>query len=94
MANSLWIETYPSGRSEYLRFEVSDHRPIVSSFYPVKKKLKGIFRYDRRLRDNLEIKDLILEAWSSTRTEAVETRISRCRAAIIKWHKQQQLNSQ
>lgn len=44
MANSSWIEAYPSGRSEYLRFEGSDHRPIVVSFDPVKKKQKGLFQ--------------------------------------------------
>jgi len=40
MSNSSWVEAYPSGRSEYLRFEGSDHRPIVTSFDPVRRNKK------------------------------------------------------
>lgn len=32
MSNSTWAEEYPSGRSEYLKFEGSDHRPIITIF--------------------------------------------------------------
>lgn len=62
MANSEWSIAYPSGRSEYLRFEGSDHRPLVTSFDPLKKIRKGRFRYDRRLRENPEVHSLIREA--------------------------------
>ncbi|KAG7600499.1 Reverse transcriptase zinc-binding domain [Arabidopsis suecica] len=94
MANSSWAEAYPTGRSEYLRFEGSDHRPIVTSFDPVKKKSKGLFRYDRRLRENEEVKQLVLKAWNLEESASVEKRIGNCRSAIIKWHKETQLNSQ
>ena len=94
MANSEWAENYPSGRSEYLRFEGSDHRPIVTSFEPVKKRQKGIFRYDRRLKDNEEVKKLLQEAWNAEINASVERRISHCRRAIIMWHKETQHNSQ
>ncbi|KAL1208842.1 hypothetical protein V5N11_010520 [Cardamine amara subsp. amara] len=50
MANSSWIEEFPSGRCEYMRFEGSDHRPVLTRFDTEKKKSKGLFRYDRRLR--------------------------------------------
>ena len=52
MSNSAWAEAYPSGRSEYLRFEGSDHRPVITHFDLKKKKKQGIFRYDRRLKEN------------------------------------------
>ena len=94
MANSEWIMAYPSGRSEYLRFEGSDHRPLVTSFDPKKKNRKGIYRYDRRLKDNEEVKTLVLEAWNSNSLASVDLRISACRTAIIKWSKNQHLNSQ
>ena len=29
MSNNSWLECFPSGRAEYLRFEGSDHRPLV-----------------------------------------------------------------
>lgn len=94
MANSSWIEAYPSGRSEYLRFEGSDHRPTVISFDPVKKKQKDLFRYDRRLRDNPEVKELVRSAWNLPNSDSVEKRISNCRLAIITWNREQHLNSQ
>lgn len=49
MGNSAWTEMFPKGRSEYLQFEGSDHRTVVSYFAQGIKQ-KGIFRYDRRLR--------------------------------------------
>lgn len=84
MANSAWAEEYPSGRSEYLSFEGSDHRPIITSFDPIKKKRKGLFRYDRRLKGNEEVKELITNAWNSYQNSSVEQRISHYRAVIIK----------
>ena len=32
LVNSSWSELYPSGRCEYLRFDSSDHRPIITLF--------------------------------------------------------------
>lgn len=32
MSNTEWALTYPSGRSEYLPFEGSDHRPLITFF--------------------------------------------------------------
>lgn len=94
MSNSAWAETYPSGRSEYLKFEGSDHRPLVTFFDLKKKKSKSLFRYDRRLRNNPEVTDLIVQAWQAQVLESVEKKLSRCRVAIIKWNMEQQLNSQ
>ncbi|CAA7062291.1 unnamed protein product [Microthlaspi erraticum] len=44
LSNNEWAELFPSGRCEYLRFEGSDHRPIVSYFGPTRKKRKSSFR--------------------------------------------------
>ncbi|CAA7031134.1 unnamed protein product [Microthlaspi erraticum] len=93
MSNSSWAEEYPSGRSEYLKFEGSDHRPIVTIFDPLRKRKKGLFRYDRRLRNNEEVQSLVFKAWNTSATDAVETKITRCRSAIIKWNKEKHLNS-
>lgn len=64
MANSSWSDLFPNGRAHYLKFEASDHRPLVSTFDSKKKKSSRIFRYDRRLRDNEEISTLISKIWS------------------------------
>ncbi|XP_019096503.1 PREDICTED: uncharacterized protein LOC109130876 [Camelina sativa] len=93
MANSDWVMAYPSGRSEYLRFEGSDHRPLVTSFDPVKKYRKNLFRYDRRFKDNPEVSQLIFQAWNSDPTASIDHRLHLCRVAIIKWSKEQLLNS-
>lgn len=94
MANSDWIIAYPSGRSKYLRFEGSDHRPIVTSFDPAQPKKKIIFRYDRSLKGNPEITALVLDTWKSNNKTTVDHRIHLCRSAIIKWSKDHHLNSQ
>lgn len=94
MSNSEWILAYPSGRSEYLRFEGSDHRPVVVSFDPIKKQRRGLFRYDRDLRDNDEVKNLVLEAWNSQPHANVDRRLQLCRSAIINWYKKFHSNSQ
>ncbi|CAA7038820.1 unnamed protein product [Microthlaspi erraticum] len=94
MANSYWIEAYPSGRSEYLKFEGSDHRPLITTFQAVKKRKKGLFRYDRSLRNNEEVKALIEECWNTNPRADVEMRISNCRKAIIQWHRNHHRNSQ
>jgi len=94
MSNTAWAEEYPSGRSDYLRFEGSDHRPLITHFDLKKKKKKGLFRYDRRLRDNEEVRLLISEAWSFDDQESVEEKINRCRASIIRWSREAHQNSQ
>lgn len=83
MANSSWAEVYPFSHCEYLRFEGSDHRPIITLLDLTKKKKKGIFRYDRRLKVNEEVRDLIQEAWSADAQEDVDAKIIRCRRDIM-----------
>ena len=93
MSNSCWAEDYPSGRSEYLTFEGSDHRPLATYFDLKKKKKKGLFRYDRRLRNNKAITKLVIKNWNANEFEEVDVKLSRCRRAIMEWSKEQQLNS-
>lgn len=94
MANGAWAEAYPLGWSEYLRFEGSDHRPLVTLFDMSKKKKRGVFRYDRRLKENEEVTNLIQEAWQFDEHEDVEEKISRCRRTIIAWTRNTHQNSQ
>ena len=58
--NSEWIELFPSCRSHYLRYEGSDHRPLISYLDATEKKGTKLFRYDRRLRENPEVKLYII----------------------------------
>lgn len=66
----------------------------MSFFDPKRKKKKGIFRYDRRLKDNEEVVKLVTEIWSGNTYNTVTQKIDLCRKAIVLWNKTQQLNSQ
>ena len=55
ICNSEWSDLYPACRSQYLNFEGSNHRPLVSFLDPTRRKGNKIFRYDIRLRDNAEV---------------------------------------
>lgn len=74
IANSHWSDLFPTARSHYLEFENSDHRPLLTSFDPTKKKPKRIFRYDRRLRYSKEVNKIIEEAWKKGSTLPVSKR--------------------
>lgn len=93
MSNPEWTEMFPSCRSQYLRYEGSDHRPILSFLDTTKKKGLNMFRYDRRLKDNSEIKALVKEIWTTCTYLGVEARLVLCRRAICKWCKLFQENS-
>lgn len=94
MSNSEWTEMFPSCRSQYLKYEGSDHRPLLTFLDTTKKRGQKIFRYDRRLRDNEEIKELIRKIWDSSHSMSVEEKLSSCRKAICAWSKRFHENSQ
>lgn len=94
IANSVWTDLFPSGRLEYLRFKGSDHRPIVTYFAKKKKKTRGVFRYDRRLKNNAEVTQLIKECWNREPSFSVSQRIAICRKEIVAWSREKQRNSQ
>ena len=89
-----WAKMFPSGRCEYLLFEGSDHRPLITYFDLKKKKKRGIFRYDRRLKGNTEVTNLIEEAWNCDLQETVEEKIIKTRRSIIDWSRKKHLNSE
>ncbi|CAA7057124.1 unnamed protein product [Microthlaspi erraticum] len=94
LSNGLWADLFPYSRSLYLEFEGSDHRPLLSLLEPHMKKKRGIFRYDRSLNENEEIKVIIEKAWNSSSRATVEQRISTCRREISRWNHKHQQNSQ
>ncbi|CAA7058695.1 unnamed protein product [Microthlaspi erraticum] len=94
ISNSLWTESFPSSRCYYLEYEGSDHRPLLSILETHLKKKKGIFRYDRNMKDNPEITELVEKAWNLTAEASVEERIANCRKGISKWNFEHHTNSQ
>lgn len=93
MGNSSWTDLFPTCRSHYLRYEGSDHRPLLSVLDSTRKKGNHIFRFDRRLRDNAEVKSIISDIWTTFSHLPVEIRLSMCRRAIIRWCREFHQNS-
>lgn len=87
LANLAWAEMFPASCSNYLRFEGSDHRPLITYLDSKKVKKRKPFRYDRRLNENEEARKIIEEAWKKELEEDIAIKISRCRREIIKWSK-------
>lgn len=52
-----------------------------------------MFRFDRRLKNNPLVKELVEQAWKGPRREEVTRKIARVRGAIVKWNKEQQATS-
>ncbi|XP_018479302.1 uncharacterized protein LOC108850231 [Raphanus sativus] len=94
VSNSEWAEIFPSSRNQYLKFEGSDHRPLLTFLDTSRKKSAKIFRFDRRLNENEEIKKLITEIWESSPQLSVEGRLTLCRRAICTWSKKFHESSQ
>lgn len=65
LSNDAWLEEFSSGGAQYLRFEGSDHRPLIAYLDDSRIKRKGILRFDNRLRDNTEIELLISAVWNN-----------------------------
>ncbi|XP_056845199.1 uncharacterized protein LOC130496777 [Raphanus sativus] len=92
-SNTLWAECFPTARCQYLEFESSDHRPLISFFDKGGKRKRGLFRYDRRLCNNEEAKKFIDETLRDDTREAVCDILANTRSAISLWNKTQQRNS-
>lgn len=94
MANEEWCDRFPTARSEYLRLEGSDHRPIVTFFALRKRKQNRIFRFDRSLNKHPKISKLIKKAWREGANKPVNERLKRCKIEIQKWHRTHHQNNQ
>ena len=93
MVNCSWSELYPMGRSCYLRFEGSDHRPLITYFNSTGPRKRGVFRFNRSLTENEEITDLIDTTWNQTPLSSVIEKLNACRRKIIQWTKDRNLKA-
>lgn len=89
MANVDWMEMFPVARSEYLRFEGSDHRPLLTHFDDHLKKKKGLFRYDRRLNEKPEVCQIVESTWKASCQDSVLTKLCQVRHKLVEWAKEQ-----
>ena len=91
--NTRWAECFPTARCQYLGFEGSDHKPLISFFDKGGKRRRGVFRYDRWLCKNEEAKQVIADTWAGLSHAAVTEKLASTRSAISMWNKAQQRNS-
>ncbi|CAL9248258.1 unnamed protein product, partial [Arabidopsis halleri] len=54
-----------------------------------KVKAKGVFRFDRSLREKEEIHTLVSDSWKSGEEETLFSKFGRCRRRLIQWAKEQ-----
>ncbi|CAA7049076.1 unnamed protein product [Microthlaspi erraticum] len=94
MSNGAWADVFPFSRCHYLEFEGSDHRPLLTILESQIRKKRGIFRYDRSMKENPKITKIVEKAWHLSNTTSVEQRISQCRKGISKWNREHHLNAQ
>lgn len=53
MANESWFDRYPASQTEYLEFDESDHRPMVTYMSVEREVPQRYFRYDDRMLKKL-----------------------------------------
>lgn len=93
LANCRWSENFPASYCEYLSFEGSDHRPLMTYLDNKQGGHRNLFRYDRRLNAKPEVRKLVQDNWQQCDQDSVLSRLCRVRLAIIKWSREQNLNS-
>ncbi|CAL9242341.1 unnamed protein product, partial [Arabidopsis halleri] len=49
MVNSEWAATFPNAEAEFLDFNGSDHKPVLTSINPTVERAHKPFRFDKRL---------------------------------------------
>ena len=87
MCNSDWSDLFPSCRSQYPKYEASDHRPLISFLDTSRRKGTKIFRFDRSLRNNPEVQNLVKDTWNSAPQLHAEDKLALCKRAICRWSK-------
>ncbi|KAL0792033.1 hypothetical protein Bca101_008279 [Brassica carinata] len=92
-SNSRWAESFPSARCQYLGFEGSDHKPLLTFFDKGGRRRRGMFRYDRRLCKNDEAKEMITETLAGCSSASVMDKLAFTRSAISEWNRAKQRNS-
>lgn len=79
MGNCKWSDSFPTGCCEYLRFEGSDHRPVLVHLHATKPRKRDLFRFDRRLAQKPEIRNLVETHWTRPIPDSILTMICRVR---------------
>lgn len=93
LGNGNCSDVFANGWCQYLEFQGPDHHPLMSFFEAKRRTKSSIFRFDRRLRDNVKIKQLVAATWHAHSETTVHHRLSYCRKAIVSWSREKARNS-
>ena len=94
--NKKWMQLFPASNQAFLDKRGSDHRPVLVRLVSSSEPFRGSFRFDRRFLNNPGVKDEIKKVWLTNHSlfEAkISDKLKRCRKALSKWKKKENLNS-
>lgn len=90
MANSEWLALFPYAETQFLPFEESDHRPLVTSITALPVCNRKQFYYDSRLFDKDGFKEEVIKSWSEfseREVSSLSVKLRNCRNTISQWKK-------
>lgn len=93
LVNLAWSDCFSTGRCHYLNFDTSDHIPVLTVFDSAKRRRNRQFRYDRRLKDNAEVTNMIAKVGNADSSLSLDAKLYLCRKAISTWTRKQSFNS-
>lgn len=95
--NSAMAASFPNAETEFLDFTGSDHKPVVVHIYDSTPYRHRPFRFDKRLVDIPEFKQVVKEGWNfrnNLQTVAITDRIRSCRKAMANLKHRSNLNAE
>ena len=94
MANSEWLVLFPSAQTEFLPFEGSDHRPLVTKFCNTVEQRRSHFRYNSCMFFREGFRDTLIRSWEANGPHlSLDTRLHQTRKQMALWKRQNQLNA-
>ncbi|XP_074277892.1 uncharacterized protein LOC141601503 [Silene latifolia] len=88
-ATQYWFQLFPSASVLHLPILISDHPPIILSFFPSAKPSKRPYRVDNWCLTIPEVMDLVILAWNTPVTGSsiyvLSRKLAAVRYAILTW---------
>lgn len=94
--NKSWFQLFPASNQVFMDKSGSDHRPVMVKLFSTSQVKRGQFRFNGRFLHKNGVREEIKKAWSSNHPlieASVSDRLKRCRKALSKWKKKENLNS-